>query len=73
MFNLIRWEPEREMMILRESMNRLFDEAFTPMSMMHTLGAPSEDQYQTDDDIVIRASLPGMKSDDVKSPSLVNC
>jgi HSP20 family protein len=66
MSNLIRWEPEREMMTLREAMSHLFDEAFTPMSMMRTMGAPSVDLYQTDDDIVVRASLPGMKADDVQ-------
>ncbi len=66
MSNLIRWEPEREMMTLREAMNHLFDEAFTPMSMMRGVGAPSVDLYQTDDEIVVRASLPGMKADDVQ-------
>jgi HSP20 family protein len=66
MSNLIRWEPEREMMTLREAMNHLFDEAFTPMSMIRTMGAPSVDLYQTDDDIVVRASLPGMKAEDVQ-------
>jgi hypothetical protein len=29
MSNLIRWEPAREMMTLREAMDRLFDDAFT--------------------------------------------
>jgi hypothetical protein len=34
MTNLIRWEPEREMMTLREAMDRLFDDAFTrPLSL----------------------------------------
>ena len=29
MSNLIRWEPAREMMTLREAMDHLFDDAFT--------------------------------------------
>ena len=29
MSNLIRWEPMREMMTLREATERLFDDAFT--------------------------------------------
>lgn len=66
MSNLIRWEPEREMMSLREAMSHLFDEAFTPTSMIRTMDAPSVDLYQTDDDIVVCASLPGMKADDVQ-------
>jgi hypothetical protein len=30
MSNLTRWEPVREMMTLREAMDRLFDDAFMP-------------------------------------------
>ena len=34
MSNLTRWEPVREMMTLREAMDRLFDDAFTrPLSL----------------------------------------
>jgi hypothetical protein len=29
MTNLTRWEPAREMMTLRDAMDRLFDDAFT--------------------------------------------
>jgi len=29
MSNLIRWQPMREMVTLRDAMDRLFDEAFT--------------------------------------------
>lgn len=67
MSNLIRFEPMREMITLREAMDRLFNDAFTP-----SLGAaggwqvPSVDLYQTDDEVVVKASLPGMKSDDVQ-------
>ena len=68
MSNLTRWEPVREMMTLREAMDRLFDDAFTrPLS--HRDGgwsAPAVDMYQTDNDVVIKAALPGFKSDDVQ-------
>ena len=67
MSNLIRFEPMREMVTLREAMDRLFDDAFTPS--MHTTGGwqiPAVDLYQTDDEIVVKASLPGLKSDDVQ-------
>jgi len=30
MSNLTRWEPERDMMTLREAMDRLFDDAIHP-------------------------------------------
>lgn len=67
MSNLIRWEPAREMMTLREAMDHLFDEAFTrPFGLTTALQAPAVDLYQTDDEVVVRASLPGMKAEDVQ-------
>ena len=67
MSNLIRFEPMRDMITLREAMDRLFNDAFTP-SVGATGGwqAPAVDLYQTDDEVVVKASLPGMKSDNVQ-------
>jgi HSP20 family protein len=67
MSNLTRWEPVREMMTLREAMDRLFDDAFTrPLSSRDGWSTPAIDMYQTDDEIVVKAMLPGMKADDVQ-------
>lgn len=67
MSNLIRWEPAREMMSLRDAMDRLFDDAFTrPLSVRDGWSAPAVDMYQTDDEIVVKAALPGIKSDEVQ-------
>lgn len=67
MSNLTRWEPAREMLTLREAMDRLFDDAFTrPFSMRDGWSAPAIDMYQTDDEIVVKASLPGIKADEVQ-------
>ena len=67
MSNLTRWEPAREMLTLREAMDRLFDDAFTrPLSIRDGWSAPAIDMYQTDDEIVVKASLPGFKADDVQ-------
>ncbi len=67
MSNLIRWEPAREMMTLREAMDRLFDDAFTrPLSLREGWTVPAIDMYQTDDEIVVKAALPGIKSDEVQ-------
>jgi len=66
MSNLIRWEPAREMMSLREAMDRLFDDAFThPLSVRDAWSVPAIDMYQTDDEIVVKAALPGIKADEV--------
>jgi HSP20 family protein len=66
MSNLIRWEPMREMMTLREAMDRLFDDAFTRPVNTNNWGAPAIDLYQTNDDVVVRAALPGLKTEDVQ-------
>ena len=67
MSNLTRWEPAREMMTLREAMDRLFDDAFTrPLSLRDNWSVPAIDMYQTDDEIVVKAALPGIKADEVQ-------
>ena len=67
MSNLIRWEPAREMMTLREAMDHLFDDAFTrPLTLRDDWSAPAIDMYQTDNEIVVKASLPGIKADQVQ-------
>ena len=70
MSNLTRWQPVREMVTLRDAMDRLFDEAFTrPWGQVdgwRGFGGPSIDMYETENDVVIKASLPGLKADDVQ-------
>lgn len=67
MSNLIRWEPAREFMTLREAMDHLFDDAFTrPLSVRDGWSGPAVDMYQTDDEVVVKASIPGFKADDVQ-------
>ena len=74
MTNLTRWEPAREMMSLREAMDRLFDDAFTnPVSLRSggstwssAWSAPAIDMYQTEDEVVVKAALPGIKADEVQ-------
>jgi len=66
MSNLIRWEPAREMMTLRDAMDRLFDDAFTrPLSVSGVSTMPVIDMFQTDDEVVVKANLPGLKAEDV--------
>ncbi|HMB22241.1 MAG: Hsp20/alpha crystallin family protein [Chloroflexota bacterium] len=68
MSNLTRWEPVREMMTLREAMDRLFDDAFTRPVNLRDGGwsSPAVDMYQTDDEVVVKAALPGFKADEVQ-------
>jgi len=68
MSNLIRWEPARETMTLREAMDRLLNDAFTrPLNLDGShWSIPAVDMYQTDDEIVVKAALPGIKADEVQ-------
>jgi HSP20 family protein len=74
MTNLTRWDPDREMMSLREAMDQLFNDAFTrPFSLRNggstwssAWSSPAIDMYQTDNDVVVKASLPGVKADEVQ-------
>jgi len=65
---LARWDPLKEMVTLREAMDRLFAESFVrPGSAFPVMGmeGPAVDMYQTKDDIVVKAALPGLKPDDI--------
>ena len=65
---LTRWDPLGEITSLRRAMDRLFDESF-----VQALAAPSAgvagsvalDMMETEDALVVRASLPGVKPEDL--------
>ena len=73
MSNLTRWDPFREMMTLRSAMDRLFDDTFFgPRSnWMERSGLDLSswelalDVAETNDEYVVKASLPGMNPDDL--------
>ena len=58
---LIRLQPVREMVSLRDAMDRLFDDAFTRPWGLTAGGraamAPSVDMYETENDVVIKTAL----------------
>jgi HSP20 family protein len=64
---LIRWEPARELDSLQGDMNRLFDRFFengrTNGSARRWI--PAMDLVETEDNLVLRADLPGMSEDDL--------
>ncbi len=63
---ITRWEPFRDLVSLRQAMDRLFDESFVrPLRTWTGVEEPVLDMYQTADDVVIKASLPGVKPADV--------
>jgi HSP20 family protein len=68
--NLVRWNPLHEMASIRDRFNRLFDESLYPAGRSEeALGLsawnPSVDIYENDDNIVIKAEIPGVDKDDI--------
>ena len=66
--NLIAWDPFREVSTMREDMERLFDSMLSryPRERVQAVWAPSIDVEETNDAVIIRAELPGMKREDIK-------
>ncbi len=65
---LTRWDPFRDMLTLREAMDRLFSESFVrPSTAFPFIGmeGPAVDMYQTKDEVVIKAAIPGVKPEDI--------
>jgi HSP20 family protein len=70
MMDLIRWNPWREMVSLRDRMNALFNETLVrPESREEDVAMglwyPSVDMFDKDDKIVIKAELPGLEKKDI--------
>jgi HSP20 family protein len=68
--SLIRWRPTRDLLSIRDEMNRLFDNFFTGLperrrGLLEGEWAPSVDIAETDNEVVVTAELPGIKQDDV--------
>jgi len=51
---------------MRRDMDRMFDDFFTrPMASQSGWNLPTMDMYQTDDDVVVKATIPGISPDDL--------
>jgi len=67
---IIRWEPFRDLMTLREKMNRLFEEAFITRGeekeMVSGTWTPSVDIYETENALILSAEVPGIEENDIE-------
>ena len=68
--SMIRWEPFREMVTLREKMNRLFEDAVVGQreekDLVSSTWSPSVDIFETENEIVLTAELPGIEDKDIE-------
>jgi len=66
MSNIKRWEPFRDMVSMRKDMDRLIDEFFSmPATAQTGWGLPMVDMYQTEEEIVVKATMPGLDPKDL--------
>jgi len=67
---IIRWDPFRDLITIREKMNRLFEEAVTSRGeekdMMSSSWAPSVDIFETEKELVLTAEVPGIDEKDIE-------
>lgn len=69
MTQLTRWEPFRDLVSLREAMDRLFEESVVrPRSgelAPRMAGTLAVDMWETEDDIVVKTAVPGVDPEDI--------
>jgi HSP20 family protein len=67
---IVRWEPFRDLMTTQREFDRLFKEAFSPMfgegELSTRTWAPPVDIYENENNIVLKAELPGVDPKDVE-------
>jgi len=66
--SMIRWDPTGDLLTLRQAMDKLFEESVVrPPWFSFEVGGTNipVDVYQTEKDVTIKATLPGVKSEEV--------
>lgn len=67
---IIRWDPYRDLVTLREKMNRLFEDTVSGQSESRELSGsswtPAVDIYETEHEIVLSAEVPGIDEKDIE-------
>ena len=67
---IIRWDPFRDMVTLRERMNKLFEDMAASRGEEKELAtsswAPAVDIYETENEVVLTAEIPGIEEKDVE-------
>ena len=64
---LTRWEPFRRTRRMHDMIDRIMDESFLDISRHDGTmsGVVPVDIYQTDEDVVVKATMPGVKPEDI--------
>jgi HSP20 family protein len=68
MASIVRWEPFREMVSLRDAMDRMLDEGFSRSPFPFgpwAEGSLVVDMYENQDSVVVKTAIPGVKAEDI--------
>jgi len=71
---IARWEPFRDLLAMQHRMDRLFSELGRDVPLYReeatslSRWAPAADVYETGDNIVVKAELPGVDPKDLEVP-----
>jgi HSP20 family protein len=68
MASIVRWEPWRDMMSLRDAMERMVEEGFLRPPMPFGLwseGSLAVDMYETEENVVVKTTVPGVKAEEI--------
>jgi len=67
---IIRWDPFRDLVSIRDKMNRLFEDAVTQRGeekeLVASSWAPAVDIYEDESQLVLTAEVPGLNDKDVE-------
>jgi HSP20 family protein len=68
---IIRWDPFRDLVTLRDRMNRLFEDAVSTArseekDMISSAWAPAVDIYEDESQLVLSAEVPGIEEKDIE-------
>jgi HSP20 family protein len=68
---VVRWDPFRDVLSLRDAMDRLFEESFVAPRLFYSpdtyrrMNTLPVNMYETPDEVIVNAVLPGLKTQDV--------
>ena len=69
MTHLVRWEPFRDLVSVREAMDRLFEESFVRPRVRvlapREVGTLAVDMYETDEAVIVKSVVPGIAAKDL--------
>jgi HSP20 family protein len=67
---IIRWDPFRDLVTLREKMNRLFEDVATSRGeerdLIASSWAPSVDIFEKENALILNAEVPGLDENDIE-------